>query len=125
MNARKPNINNASRAKDVRVAGDVHVQVQAALQVQSQVSQLKVKVKEPSKNDELRKTFLKNGIQMKMKLGQKAGSKKPKSGANISYWLPWWNRMEREAEKEREELKKNRIVKYLKPMKPISSPRVI
>ena len=58
-----------------------------------------------------------------MKQGQKAGKKKP--GANISYWLPWWNRMEREAEKSREEFKKNRISKYLKPMKPTSCPRVV
>ena len=29
MNARKPNTNNESRTKEVRVAGDVHVQVQA------------------------------------------------------------------------------------------------
>ena len=50
---------------------------------------------------------------------------KKKPRANISYWLPWWNRMEREAEKLREELEKNRISKYLKPMKPTSCPRVV
>ena len=33
--------------------------------------------------------------------------------------------MEREVEKSREELKKNRISKYLKPMKPTSCPRVV
>ena len=64
------------------------------------------------------KTFQKDGVKKIMKQGQKAGKRKP--GANIAYWLPWWNRMEREAEKSRE----NRISRYLKPIKSTSCPRV-
>ena len=83
----------------------------------------RAKVKEPSKKDEqMMKTFQKDEVKKRMKQGQKAGKKNP--GANIAYWLPWWNRMEREAEKLREELKKNRILNYLKPIKPTSCPRV-
>jgi hypothetical protein len=66
----------------------------------------RAKVKEPSKKfEQMMKTLQKDEVKKRMKQGQKAGKKNP--GANIAYWLPWWNRMEREAEKLREELKKN------------------
>ena len=79
-------------------------------------------VKEPSKKDgKMMKTFQRDGVKKSMKQGQKAGKKKP--GANIAYWLPWWKRMEREAEKSRDGLKEIKISKYLQPIS--SSPRVV
>ena len=83
----------------------------------------KIKVKKPSKNDGKKlKPSQKDGTKAKMKQDQKAGNKT--RGPNIAYWLPWWNRMEREAERLREELKRNRISNYLDPRIPVSCPRV-
>ena len=108
----------------MEIPADGIVPLQGNTQEDGDGEELKVKVKEPSKKDgKMMKTFQKDGVKKRTKQGQKAGKKKP--GANISYWLPWWNSMEREAEKSREELKKNRISKYLKPMKPTSCLRVV
>ena len=65
------------------------------------------------------KPFQKDGSKKRLKQCQKAGKKNP--GPNIAYWLPWGNRKEREAEKSEEEIKSNKISRYLKPVKPTSS----
>ena len=62
------------------------------------------------------KPFQKDGSNKRIKQFQKAGKKNP--GQNIAYWLQWGNRKEREAEKSQEEIKSNKISRYLKPVKP-------
>ena len=90
----------------MEIPADGIIPLQSDTQEDGDGEEVKVKVKEPSKKDgKMMKTFQKDGVKKRMKQGQKAGMKNP--GANIAYWLPWWNRMEREAEKLREELKKN------------------
>ena len=77
--------------------------------------ELKVKIKEPTeKSDKMMKISQKDGNRMGLKQGQKAGKKKKNQGPNISYWLPWWKRMEREAEKSLEGLRETRISAYFK-----------